>query len=77
MTHSQACFDVISRRCVCPLGNREARVRRLASEMEALLRVLLDPSRPPTECRRTNCSCEIHAGRALLARIDAPLKEGL
>jgi hypothetical protein len=36
--HWQACFDVNTRRCVCPIGTREARVCEAAPKMEALLR---------------------------------------
>jgi hypothetical protein len=73
--HYQACFDVQTRCCVCPIGDRAAAVRAAAPEMEELLRVLLDPERPPTRCFRTDCSCEIHRGRALLDRLDKVGKE--
>lgn len=38
--HSQACFGMHSGGCVCPLGNREARLRHEAPAMEVLLRLL-------------------------------------
>lgn len=36
--HSQACFDVQTQRCVCPIGNRSARVRAAAPKLLAMLR---------------------------------------
>jgi hypothetical protein len=35
--HSQRCFDVQTRRCVCGIENRDVRVREAAPEMFALL----------------------------------------
>jgi hypothetical protein len=35
--HSQRCFDVQTRRCVCAIENRDVRVREAAPEMEELL----------------------------------------
>jgi len=48
--HSQACFGVHGNGCVCPIGNREARVRHQAPAMEVLLRRLVAPGK--TEDRR-------------------------
>lgn len=35
--HWQACFDVQTRRCVCPIENKDARIREAAPEMREML----------------------------------------
>lgn len=65
--HWQRCFDVQTRRCVCPIENRDARVSEAAPEMLALLREAA-PSGPHQHV--DSMTCWFCRAKRLLARID-------
>jgi hypothetical protein len=70
--HSQRCFDVQTRRCVCGIENRDVRVREAAPEMEELLRRIIrhaDDGGECPQCGGFDATVPEKDIRALLARI--------